>query len=339
MSHHIVLEVLDGCARAALEEARHLGPARQHGRTEVHLDTDQLASLRNLRTVVAAYVRVDAEGRRPRVLKETSVQQRVGEVYEELRRLKPRMPFRALKLAAAGSDTDEMQELAQTLSETTSFPIDEVDGDAVVRVRRTGTKAEPTGWEMLIRTTPRPLATRSWRVVNYPGAVNATIAATCLDMLDVGEGDSILDLTCGSGTFLIEQLFRSKPERAVGIDLNAQALDAAKQHQRAARKPGKIEWLQGDALTTPLSGTFSRIITNPPWGTLHGHHEENEQLLIDLMERAAVVSAPKARLGILTHEISRMHSALEEDLPWKLVTEHRFFQKGHHPRFFILEKR
>ena len=32
------------------------------------------------------------------------------------------------------------------------------------------------GWETLVRTTPRPLATRYWRVCNYEAALNATVA-------------------------------------------------------------------------------------------------------------------------------------------------------------------
>lgn len=339
MAHDVVLEVLDGCAHAAAREAGALGEVRIHGRTELHLRTGDLAALRGLRTVVAASVRIAADGHRPRVLLETSVMQRVRALLEELARIRPRRRFSAVRLAAAGADTPDMQRIAAAVAEAAGVSIDQDNGDLLVRVRRAGTKADPTGWELLLRTTPRPLATRAWRTVDYPGAVNATIAATCLDLLQVGEEDSLLDMTCGSGTFLIEQLLRGAPRRIVGIDIDAAAIDAAQQHQRAARRKGRIDWIVGDAVTEPLTGTFTRIITNPPWGMLHGDHETNQELLADLMDRAAVVAAPGARLGVLTHEIRRMHAVIEEeDLPWRQVAEHRFFQKGHHPRLFLFER-
>src|SRR5699024_8714365 len=175
--------------------------------------------------------------------------------------------------------------------------------------------------------------------VNYPGAVNATIAATVLDLLEVGEGDTVLDMTCGSGTFLVEQLHAAVPARAVGVDRDPTALDAARAHQRAARRRGRIDWVLGDVLTSDLEPGFTRMLTNPPWGTLHGDHEDNEQLLADLLVRAAQLGAPDARLGVLTHEITRMRRVLEHETAWRSVDEHRFFQKGHHPRLFLLERR
>ena len=114
---------------------------------------------------------------------------------------------------------------------------------------------------------------------------------------------------------------------------------AARRHQRAARRRGRIDWVEGDVLTAELEGGFTRLVTNPPWGTLHGEHESNEDLLAALLERAAELAAPGARLGVLTHEITRMQRVLEQRAAgWRRVGEHRFFQKGHHPRLFLLER-
>jgi 23S rRNA G2445 N2-methylase RlmL len=229
-----------------------------------------------------------------------------------------------------------MRRLAEALAELAGLPVGDGDGDLVARVRR---GASPGTWQVLLRTTPRPLATRAWREVDYPGAVNATIAATVLDLLDVRAEDSVLDMTCGSGTFLVEQLHRAAPARAVGTDLDPAAIEAARRHQRAARRRGRIEWEVADVLTAPLEGGFTRLVTNPPWGTLHGEHESNEELLAQLLERAAELAAPGARLGVLTHEITRMHRVLEQrPAGWRRALEHRFFQKGHHPRLFVLER-
>ena len=336
ITHEVVLEVLDGCGAAALAEARTLGPVRTAGPTELHLTASDLDALRGLRRVVAASLALTVPARRPRELLETSVQQRLDGMLEAIRRQRPRQRFHGLRLEAAGADTPDMRRLAAALAELAELPVDEEDGDLVVRVRRGG---PPGTWQVLLRTTPRPLATRAWRTVDYPGAVNATIAATVLDLLEVTAEDELLDMTCGSGTFLIEQLHEAVPARAVGVDLSAEALDAARAHQRAARRRGRIDWLEGDVRTLEIAPGFTRIVTNPPWGTLHGEHESNEQLLADLLARAAELAAPRARLGVLTHEITRMHRVLEEaPAGWRPVDEHRFFQKGHHPRLFLLER-
>ncbi|GAA4527484.1 methyltransferase [Brachybacterium paraconglomeratum] len=335
ITHELVLEVLDGCGASALQEASTLGFARLVGPTELVLSTSDLDAVRGLRRVVAASTSLTVPARRPRELLETSVQQRFGELLEDVRRQRPRIRFHGLRLEAAGSDTPDMRRLASALAELAEVPFAS-DGDLVVRVRR----GAPSGtWQLLLRTTPRPLSTRAWRTVDYPGAVNATIAATVLDQLQVGAEDSLLDMTCGSGTFLVEQLHDVAPARAVGVDLNADAIDAAREHQRVARRKGKVDWLVGDVLDVDLEPGFTRLVTNPPWGTLHGDHETNEELLAALLGRAAELAAPQARLGVLTHEITRMQQVLETaPAGWRPVGEHRFFQKGHHPRLFLLER-
>lgn len=335
-SDHLVLEVLEGCAEIARRDATALGPVRIVSPTELHLCTDDLDAVRALRTVVAASVRVAAPGRRPRVLLETSVQQRVGEAWSQIRRQRPRQVFTGLRLQAAGAESAEMTRLAQALGELLSLPVDPA-GDLAVRVRRT---ADGEGWELLLRTTSRPLSTRSWRAVDYPGAVNGTIAAGVLALLDVTAEDSLLDMTCGSGTFLIEQLYRAVPERTVGIDVSEEAIAACREHQRAARQRGRIEWIHGDVLTTPLEGGFTRLVTNPPWGMLHGDHATNEALHTALLERASQLAAPGARLAVLTQEVRRMRAVLARpEVPWQVTAEHRFFQKGHRPCLFLLEQR
>ncbi|MFE5774856.1 methyltransferase [Brachybacterium sp. NPDC056505] len=337
-ARELVLEVLDGCGPLARREAEQLGTVVSEEPTELRLAVPDLTAAipiaRSWRRVVAASAVLSLPARRPRELLETSAQQRIGELIEQVRRAKPRQRFGALRLRAAGADSPDMRRLSAAIAEHAGLPVAD-DGDLVVRVRRALAAGQ---WELLVRLTPRPLSTRSWRTGDYPGAVNATIAASCLDLLGVGPQDELLDMTCGSGTFLIEQLHEVAPRRVVGVDLSEQALELARGHQRAARRRGRIDWVHGDVLETPLEGGFTRLVSNPPWGTLHGEHESNEQLLGDLMSRAAELAAPRARLAILTHEIRRMHAALEGRADWRLVDEHRFFQKGHHPRLFLLAR-
>lgn len=335
-SREIVLEVLDGCGPLAVREARRLGAVQTIDPTELRLRAADPTGVRDLRRVVSAYESVVVPGRRPTEILATPVMQELQARIEEIRRTTPRStPFTGLRLAAAGAGTPVMRRIAEELSERTGLPVED-DGNLLVRVRRAASApGRGAAWEVLLRTTPRPLSARSWRVVDYPGAVNATIAASVLDLLDIGPDDALLDMTCGSGTFLVEQLAVRAPARAVGVDLSVDAIDAARAHQRAARNKGRIDWIVGDVLTTPIEPGFTRIVANPPWGELHGEHAENSALLAALLRRAAELAAPGAVLGILTHEIHRMQEvAAEAASGWVLTDEHRFFQKGHHPRLF-----
>ncbi|MGP9693554.1 methyltransferase [Brachybacterium sp. AOP25-B2-12] len=337
----IVLEVLEGCGEAARREAERLGPVDIISSTELRLCTRDLTAVRALRCVVSAYESVIAPTRRPTGILETSVMQDLTARIRGIRRATPRTtPFTGIRIAAAGAGTPVMRRIAEELSERSGLPATE-DGNLLVRIRRADPGiAREASWEVLLRTTPRPLSARAWRVVDYPGAVNATIAASILDLLDIGADDEVLDMTCGSGTFLVEQLAVTAPARAVGVDLSEVAIDAARAHQRAARHKGRVEWVVGDVLTTPLDPVFTRILSNPPWGELHGEHAENLALHGALLRRAAELAAPGARMGVLTHEIRRMHTVLEDpECGWSLMDEHRFFQKGHHPRLFRLRRR
>lgn len=336
-STEIVLEVLEGCGSFAAAEASRIGELLVQEPTELRIRTPDLAAVCALRGSVAASIAITEPARRPREMLATPVRSRLQQAVEEIRRQRPRPRFHGVRLEAAGAGSPDMRRIADMLSEVSDLPVDDEDGDLVVRLRRG--RGDPAGWEALVRTTARPLSARPWRVVDYPGAVNATIAASVLDRMDIAAQDSVLDMTCGSGTFLVEQLHVAAPRRAVGVDISPEAVDAARAHQRAARRRGRIEWITGDVLSVPLEGGFTRLLTNPPWGMLHGSHEDNARLLTDLLARAAELAAPGARLGVLTQEIRRMHEILDTAAHgWRPMGEQRFFQKGHHPRLFLLER-
>lgn len=339
----VVLEVLEGCGPFARIEAEPWGSVTVESPTELRLRARRadLGQLRTLRRVVSASVCTSVAARRPQEILETSVMHGLAARIAEIRALRPRVTFTGLRLAAAGADTPVMRRLAAELAEHAGLPVDLEDGDLLVRVRPAARRPGVSKtWEVLLRLTPRPLSRRAWRVVDYPGAVNATIAASVLDLLEVGPEDAVLDMTCGSGTFLIEQSFVAAPARSVGVDIDPAVIEVARRHQREARRRGRIEWIVGDVRAVPLEGGFTRILANPPWGELHGDHAENEELLRSLLDRAADLAAPEAVLGILTHEIRRMHAVLADpSCPWALVDEHRFFQKGHHPRLFRMSRR
>ena len=125
---------------------------------------------------------------------------------------------------------------------------------------------------------------------------------------------------------------------AVGVDLDPSAIDAARAHQRAARRKGQVEWVAADVLEAPLEPGFTRLLTNPPWEPSTASTTRTNSC--SPICSVAPPNWPLPRPGwALTHEITRMHRVLEEAASgWRLLREHRFFQKGHHPRLFLLER-
>ena len=143
-------------------------------------------------------------------------------------------------------------------------------------------------------------------------------------------------MMCGSGTLLIERLMAGPARQVVGYDIDAHAIAATKTHLRnAAIRGAKVDLRHGDVLAA--TGAFDKIVVNPPWGTSVGSHDENRELYPALLQVAARLATPDARFCVLTHEIKVFESALRTT-DWNLVEQHRFFQKGHWPRLYVLQQ-
>ncbi|GIJ54974.1 methyltransferase domain-containing protein [Virgisporangium aurantiacum] len=241
---------------------------------------------------------------------------------------------RSFRIEAAGSDSAVFARLASALSDATGLVADQADGDAVLRFRRS-----PDGWDVLVRLTGRPLSHRPWRVRNVPGAVNATIAAAVARQVGVRRADRVVNLMCGSGTLLIERLLAGPARRAVGVDHDPDMLAACAENLAAAGVHADLVKADVTATDWQDAGPFDVLLADPPWGTLVGDHAGNEDLHLDLLRRAAEAAAPRARLAVLTHEIKRMERCLRrtENL-WQVATVTRVFQKGHHPRVYVLNR-
>lgn len=294
--------------------------------TEAVLETDDLAPVLALHTAVAAYLSVAFDVPRPRTLISP---EHVATVADHVKALPSK--FVSFRLSAAGSDSDELLRWRAAIAEATGLTDDPDDGELLIRLR----KAAGGGWEVLLRLTPRPLATRDWRTERYEGGLNATIAAAVVRATDPSPDDTFIDLMCGAGTLLIERLFAGPVARIVGFDIGADAIAATKVHLRnAAIRGAKVELEHADV--RDAEGHFSKLVVNLPWGTSVGSHEENEALYPDVLVTAARLAAPKATLCVLTHEIRVFEQALRDQHTWRLVDQHRFFQKGHWPRLYVM---
>ena len=339
------IEVLDGVGPFLLDELA--------GRPGIELvdawptairvegDGSAFSTLTRLRTAVAVFLVSHFDIARPKALLGDQNARCLGEAIDDVR-ARSSASFSSFRLNAAGRDSSVFVRLAGELETRTGLVHDAEDGDLVIRVRPS--QVEASGWDVLLRTTPRPLSARPWRVANYRGALNATIAAAMVELSQPTPDDRVFNPMCGSGTLLIERLARNTPRRICGCDIDATALDATTENLAAttfaSRVRDAVELSSDDATSMPHvpDDTFDRVLVDLPWGTLVGNHEDNASMYPAFLDELARVTTSDARAVALTHEIKLFERLLDGHPEWTVAEQHRFFQKGHHPRAFVLER-
>lgn len=351
-------DVLADEVREVLEVEPRPAPGRDDALV-VDLPGDRLGRVRRLRTAVAAFVVLHHDVPRPRALLSGEHLRRIVDAAYASLRVAGSSTFR---FEAAGADSAVFARLADELARATGLKHDPGEGELVVKVRRGhrrdsarandrgsdrgNDRGGDPGWDVLVRIGPRPLSARTWRVADFPGAANATIAAAMVRLAGVQPDDRVLNLMCGSGTLLVERLLAGPAAAAVGIDVADDALAAARENLGAAGLTRRVALAQADALAPSswpadlLPGSSADVIlADPPWGTLHGRHADAPAVHAGLLRAAHAVAAPGARLVVLTHEVKVMAAAVRDaaDL-WHAQPPVRVFAKGHHPRIHVLTR-
>lgn len=299
-----------------------------------------LTAVLDLRTAVAAFVVLRFDVPRPKSLTSGDHLQCIVDAMYASLKVGSSSSFR---FEAAGSDSAVFVRLAELLAEATGLRYDEKQGELVLRVRRgvrAGASGDP-GWDVLVRVGARPLSARRWRVMDYPGAANATIAAAMVRLGGVDESDRVLNLMCGSGTILIERLAAGPAAEAVGVDDSGDALTHASENLGAAAVDATLVQADctGPALTEAVGTGWDLLLADPPWGTLHGTHATNAEVHAGMLQAAYDVTAPGARFVVLTHEVKVMERRLRDaDALWRIRSTTRVFAKGHHPRIYVLDR-
>jgi 23S rRNA G2445 N2-methylase RlmL len=255
-----------------------------------------------------------------------------------VRDLSPADTYRTFHFSAAGSESSVMTRLKSELASHTGLQVDEEEGDLLIRVRRS--EAEPEGWETLVRLSPRPLATRAWRVCNREGALNAAVAHAMVLLTNPAPDDVFLNMLCGSGTLLIERVAAEQAKSVTGYDEDPMALRCAGENVQAAGYSEQIKLNQGDARQLPLlAKSVDAIVADMPFGHLVGTHESNLMLYPELLNEAARVAKPGARCVIISHEVRLMETLLDESKHWKTEQIIRIALGGLHPRIFVLARK
>jgi tRNA (guanine6-N2)-methyltransferase len=276
-----------------------------------------LAELLGLRSVVALYLVQHFAIPRPKALLGN---QQFGELSAAISyaiELAPPGAYAALRLSAAGEDSAVLTRLKSELAQRFGLAVAADEGDLLIRLRRA---RHAEGWETLVRLTPRPLATRAWRVCNLPGALNASLAYAMIALTEPAADDLVLNLACGSGTLLIERLLAGRARQALGCDTDTAALACARENLRAAGLERAARLESWDAGNTPLpDSSVSMICADLPFGQLVGSHRENQEFYPRVFAEAARVARPGARMALLTHEVRLLERVAERFAPqWRL---------------------
>lgn len=340
-AHRLEVVVTEGLEPLARAELRGLGP-------EARLDREgppgliglsyagDLRAILRLRGVLSAALVRGFPVPRPKALLGDEHFRAVLAQIEQVRRLHPPHAFQSLFLSAAGADSSVMQRLKADLAARTGLALGDEDGDLLLRLRRDRSGA---GWELLTRLSPRPLATRPWRVCNLEGALNGAVAHAMALLSRPSASDRFLNLGCGSGSLLIERLLAAPAARAIGCDTSPAALDCARANVAAAGLAARCEIHEWDARQLPLRDASVDVISaDLPFGHLVGSHAENVALYPALLAEAARVARPGARCVLLSHEVRLMERLLAEQPVWQPEEIIRIDLGGLHPRIFVLRR-
>jgi len=244
--------------------------------------------------------------------------------------------FRTFHLAAAGDDSSVMQRIKSEISASTGLMADDEGGDLWIRMRR---DAQKTGWEILVRTSRRPLVTRPWRVRDWPGAVNAVLAHAAIRLTRPSPEDVFLNIGSGSGTILIERGMSGPSRMLIGVETNADVIDIAQENAQSVPYV-RLNWLHADAQKLPIpSQSVDALAADLPFGVLIGSTESNEELYPALLNEAARVAKPGARFAIITQSVRVMDSLLPSQRLWQVEDVLKVTQGGLHPRLYTLVRR
>jgi 23S rRNA G2445 N2-methylase RlmL len=291
-------------------------------------------ALRGLKLAQAVYSVVTYDVPRPRALLGDAHFRRLIAQIDAVIGANRRGAFRSFHIAAAGSDSSVMTRIKDALARHTGLPHDDEGGDLHIRII---TARE--GWQTLVRLTPRPLATRAWRVQDMPGALNATVAAAMGLLSQLAIDQVVVNLGAGSASLLIERCGLLPVRAALGIDHDSDALAAARANIAAAGCGERIALIQGDMRRLPLPDACAdALLCDLPFGQRVGSHAENARLYPAALGEAARIAKPRARFVVITHEIRLMEATLAGQGDWTPIMERPIVLRGLHPRIYVLER-
>lgn len=293
--------------------------------------------LLQLNTISNSFAVCEYDIPRPKALCDQQNFADLAQRIESVVNLYPRRTFRNFGISAAGADSAVMQRLVQMLRKELGIPFVEDEIDLLLRIRPS--RLRQSGWEVLVRMSPRPLSVRAWRVADMPGALLAPVAACMVRMTRPRPSDSFLNVACGSGTLLIERLIDGQARRVIGCDISADALAKARENLTAAQLQHFVELHDWDARGLNLpDASIDAICADLPYGIAVGSHVDNVALYPAILAEVARVAKPGARLALISQETTLMEEIVSASTAWRPIDEIKLSLRGLHPRIFLLER-
>ena len=321
-------ELIDVLGRSALSQIK-----QSEGAIEFIVKHD-IHKLESLKTAIAAYVILSFDVPRPKAL---LGHQNFHIILNQIREIidsHPQAHFKTLYLSAAGSGSSVMRRITDDLTMHTGLEPRDDEGDLLLRIRRNKDQ-----WQVLIRLTPRPLATRQWRREDMPGALNGPVANAMIRLLCPKPGSKLLNLMSGSGTLMIEALDVQPELYVMGLDIDSDVNMLAQRNIDHSRHADQIRLIQGNVSALPLLNShFDNIVADLPFGSLVGSHEHNRVLYPQVLEYSARVAKADAAFALITHEIKLFENALAHQSTWTLDKQIKINLRGLHPRIYLLRK-
>ena len=334
-------EVIPGLEALAIDELRQLTPVApsqirqtRAGFLRFRLTADE-SVLKSLRSVIAIYRIHNFAIPRPKaLLGHEHFTRLLGILRAAARRFKT--PPGTMGIAAAGSHTAVMRRLRLETCQALGLPLaPDGKGELFLRLAR---QAEDSGWEALVRTTASPLSKRDYRLVNVPGALNATVACAMTGLARQPGGKVVLNLCSGSSTILIEHARGKANDTLLAIDNCPDMISAGRQNAKRAGQSQRIVQLLADATRAPLpAGSVDILYADLPFGHHIGSHEDNLALYPALMREAGRLAKENAIFVVLSHE-ARLMARTVRASAWRLRSETTLNLSGLHPRLFVLLK-
>ena len=243
----------------------------------------------------------------------------------------------SLGIGAAGSESSVLLRLKRELATALDLAPAEVGkGDLYIRLAR---RRDKKGWEILARTTARPLSKREWRAANMPGALNATVAYAMTQFNPTEHPATVVNLCSGTSTILIEHALTRPADLLLAVDHADRMIEAAARNTAASQTVDRIHHIKANAGQTPLPpNSADRIYADLPFGHHVGSHEANQRLYPAILDEAARLAKSDASLALLTHDIHLLRRCVHRS-PWKIKSETRINLGGLHPRIFVLEQK
>ncbi len=242
---------------------------------------------------------------------------------------------RRSRLSGTGQIEDTIRSAIRdhfTLDLKASPPSFEHANDALRVVAR----MEADRCQLNLDAAQRPLYIRGWRKKTGAAPLRETTAAALLRLLGWAPGSTLVDATCGSGTFCIEAAVMAQnasPRRdfpyavtrwsnydagmfaenapapaedaatgmLFGFDADADVLSTARANATRAGVDGLVAFTQRDvnALTPPNDSSEGFVVCNPPYGARLARAKGSKSVESVLLDRFASEFPAGWRLGLL----------------------------------------